>query len=169
MKTTLSSQATDWCEGRRLRAWELHQQGWSQQRIAAALGVTQSAISKWLARAHTGGISALKRRKAPGRVARLSAEQRARLPELLAQGAEAFGFRGAIWTCSRVAELIKRSFGITYHPAHISRLLHRLGYSVQRPVERATQRDEAAIRGWWEQRWPALKKKPTTRSGVLSG
>jgi predicted transcriptional regulator len=30
----------DWREGRRLRAWELKQQGWSQRRIAEALGVT---------------------------------------------------------------------------------------------------------------------------------
>jgi transposase len=160
MKATLSSQATDWCEGRRFRAWELHQQGWSQQRIAAALGVTQSAISKWLARARTGGISALKRRKAVGRAARLSAEQRARLPELLAQGAEAFGFRGAIWTCPRVAEVIKRSFGITYHPAHVSRILKAIGWSLQQPIRRARQRNEPAIQHWREHDAPALKKKP---------
>ncbi len=38
MKTTLSATATDWREGRRLRAWELHEQGWSQSQTAAALG-----------------------------------------------------------------------------------------------------------------------------------
>jgi transposase len=166
MKATLSSQATDWGEGRRLRAWELHQQGWSQQRIAAALGVTQSAVSKWLARAHIGGISALKRRKAPGRAASLSAEQRARLPELLAQGAEAFGFRGAIWTCPRVAEVIKRSFGITYHPAHISRILKAIGWSLQQPIRRARQRDEPAIQHWREHDAPALKKRLNSTSSA---
>ena len=66
-----------------------------------------------------------------------------------------------------MGEVIRRTFGVTYDPSHISRLLHRLGYSVQRPIERATQRDEAAIRVWWEQRWPALKKRPTTRNGDL--
>jgi len=53
-----------------------------------------------------------------------------------------------------VGEVIRRTFGVTYDPSHSSHLLHRLRDSVQRPIERATQRDEAAIRGWWEQRWP---------------
>jgi hypothetical protein len=48
---------------------------------------------------------------------------------------------------------------ITYHPSHVSRLLHGVRHSVQRPVERASQRDEAAIRAWWRDRWPALKKR----------
>ena len=64
-----------------------------------------------------------------------------------------------------MGEVIRRTFGVTYDPSHVGRLLHTLGYSVQRPIERATQRDEAAIRGWWEQRWPASKKKPTTKGG----
>ncbi len=96
--------------------------------------------------------------------AKLTPDQRAQLPALLDRGAEAYGFRGQAWTCKRVGEVIRRTFGVTYDPSHISRLLHRLGYSVQRPIERATQRNEDAIRVWWEQRWPALKKKPTMRS-----
>src|SRR5215208_4049678 len=40
----------DWREGRRLRALELHEQGWSGKAIAAALGVSQSAVSQWLNR-----------------------------------------------------------------------------------------------------------------------
>jgi transposase len=160
MKSLASSHATDWCEGRRLRAWELDQQGWSQQRIAAALGVTQSAVSKWLARARQGAVSALARRKAAGRVARLTVEQRAQLPALLSQGAEAFGFRGAVWTRARVAEVIKRSFGITYHVAHIGRILKTIGWSRQQPIRRARQRNEVAIQHWRDQQAPALKKKP---------
>jgi len=53
-----------------------------------------------------------------------------------------------------VGEVIWRTFGVSSDPSHSSRLLHRVGDSVQRPIERATQRDEAAIRGWWEQCWP---------------
>jgi transposase len=148
MKSLASSHATDWCEGRRLRAWELHQHGWSQQRIAAALGVTQSAVSTWLVRARQGGVSALARRKAAGRRARLTAEQPAQLPALLSQGAEAFGFRGAVWTRARVAEVIKRSFGVTYHVAHISRILKAIRSRRQQPIRRARQRNQLAIQQW---------------------
>ena len=82
----------DWREGRRLRAWVLHQQGWSQVRIAAALGVTQGAVSQWVKRARESGEDALRTRRSPGAPRRLTTEKRAQLPALLAHGAEAFGF-----------------------------------------------------------------------------
>lgn len=155
-----STEARDWREGRRLRAWELHQQGWKQREIAAALGVTQGAVSQWLCRGKEGGVKALRGRKAPGATPRLSLDQRARLLELLAQGAEAYGFRGEVWTCARVTEVIRREFGVSYHPAHVSRLLKALRLSLQKPARRADQRDEEAIERWKEERWPSLKKGP---------
>src|ERR687895_168621 len=97
MDNSLSKEATDWREGRRFRAFELRQQGWSQQRIAEALGVSKGALSQWMKRArHGGGVEALKRQPAPGALPRLSENQRAKLPELLAQGAQAHGFRGEL-------------------------------------------------------------------------
>src|SRR4029450_9386059 len=128
MDNSLSKEATDWREGRRLRAFELKEQGWSQQRIAEALGVSQ-----WMKRARDGGgAQALKRRPAPGARPRLSEEQRAKVPELLERGAEAHGFRGEVWTCERVAEVIRKEFGVSYHPAHVSRLLKALRHSLQK-------------------------------------
>jgi|SRR5215212_12041200 len=160
MNTNLSSQASDWREGRRLRAWALHQQGWTQQQIADALGVTQGSVSKWLTRAQAQGVTALRRKKASGPLARLTKEQRARLAVLLSQGAQAFGFRGAVWTRGRVAALIKRTFGVSYHVAHVGRILKALRFSRQQPIRRARQRNEQAIQAWREQDAPALKKKP---------
>lgn len=112
MDNSLSKEATDWREGRRLRAWELKQDGWSQQEIAEALGVSKGAVSQWMKRTRQGGVEALKRQPAPGAAPRLSEEQRARVPELLERGAEAYGFRGEVWTCGRVAEVIRREFGV---------------------------------------------------------
>lgn len=159
----------EWREGRRRRAWELKHQGWKQQDIAAALGVTAGAVSQWLKRAREQGVEALRRHPAPGRQPRLTAEQITQLPSLLERGPEAYGFRGQVWTCQRVAEVIRRTFGVMYHPAHVSRLLHAVRHSVQRPVERAAQRDAAAIAAWWRDRWPALEKKRPTISAPSSG
>src|SRR5215813_6398222 len=153
MKT--SNVRLDWREGRRRHAWELKQAGWKQQDIAAALGVTSGAVSQWLTRARADGVDdGLRAHPASGRPPKLTPEQRAQLPALLDRGAEADGFRGQVWTCKRVVEVIRHTFGVTYDPSHVGRMLHTLGSSVQRPIERATQRDEAAIRGWWERRWP---------------
>lgn len=153
------AQATDWREYRRLRAWTLKQQGWKQQDIAEALGVTPGAVSQWMKQARAGGKEALRRRATPGRTPRLSAEQKAKLPARLAQGAEAYGFRGAVWTRKRVAQVIRRAFGVSYSPRHVGRLLDALDWSVQQPEERATQRDEAAIHQWVEAEWPRIKKR----------
>ena len=159
----------DWREGRRLRAWELKAKGWSQQAIAEALGVTAGAVSQWMRRGRAGGVEALKRRIAPGPRPKLTDEQRAQMPVLLAQGAEAFGFRGDVWTAKRVATVIRREFGVRYHPNHVGKLLRALGWSVQKPIERASQRNEAAIEAWRTERWPALKKGLTRRAGPSSG
>src|SRR5260370_11306705 len=152
----------DWREEGRKRAWGLKQQGWRQKDIAAALGVSAGAVSQWLKRAReVGGVAALARRPPPDRTPRLSQAQRTQIPALLARGAEAHGFRGDVWTATRVAEVIRRTFGVRYHRDHVSRLLRQLGWSRQQPVERATQRNEAAIQQWYEQRWPTLKNGPS--------
>ncbi len=98
MEKNHSSQVTNWREYRRYQAWELFQRGWKQKDIAVALGVTKGSISQWVKRAKAGGVESLRHRKPPGARPRLTQEQRAQLPGLLTQGAEAFGFRGDIWT-----------------------------------------------------------------------
>ena len=87
MEKTLSSQASNWREGRRLRALELKERGWKQTHIADALGVTQGAVSQWMKRAREEGVEGLRHKPPPGATPRLSEQERAELPELLARGA----------------------------------------------------------------------------------
>lgn len=163
-----STPPKNWREERRLCAWQLREQGWKQKDIATVLGVTEGAVSQWFKKVKTQGVEALRHQPPPGAQPKLSPQQRAQLPVLLAMGAEAFGFRGQVWTTERVAEMIKQQFGVSYHPAHCSRLLRSIKYSQQKPIQRATQRDEAAIQTWKEQRWDELKKRPKMKSGVSS-
>ncbi len=115
------------------------------------------------------GVEALRSCRRPGGPAKLTAEQRAQIPALLARGAEAYGFGGDVWTAKRVADVIGRTFGVRYHPDHVSRLLRQAGWSVQRPIQQATQRDEDAIRRWREERWPAIKKRQVRKGTRSSG
>src|SRR5918999_476961 len=138
----------NWKAARRLQAWRLKQKGWSQRQIAEALGVSEGAVSQWMKRAHQAGPEALRRRPSPGAPRRLSADQLARLPDLLRRGPAAYGFRGDLWTRNRIAEVIRLEFGVVYHPTHVGRLLHVLRWRSQKPMRRARQRDEAAIAPW---------------------
>lgn len=153
-----------WREARRFRAWELHLIGWTQAQIAEALGVTAGAVSQWFKKVRENGLQSLRSRKGGGPNPKLTAEQLGRVPELLAKGSEAYGFRGDIWTRARVGAVIKKEFGVVYSEGHVGRLLDKVGWSRQKPAERASQRDEAEIARWNEETWPELKKKPTTTS-----
>ena len=169
MNTPDPPKPASWHEGRRLRALHLHQLGWTQAHIAAALGVTQAAVSQWLKRARLAGATAWRAHPAPGPTPLLDSAQLSHLLDLLQQGAAACGFLGEVWTRRRVAQLIKEQFGVSYHPTHVGRVLKRLGWSPQKSVVRATQRDEAAIAAWYSERWPALKKRRLRKAGVSSG
>jgi transposase len=158
MEKPLSSQATNWREGRRLRAFELKERGWKQSEIAEALGVSEGAVSQWMKRATEEGAEALRHKPPPGAPSRLSDDERAKLPKLLTKGAQAHGFKGELWTCERVAIVIRKEFGVSYQPAHVSRVVRALGLSLQKPQRRAEQRDEEDIDNWKEKKWPSLKK-----------
>jgi transposase len=154
-----------WKQERRRRAWILHQKGWSYALIAEALGVTPGAICQWVMRARGDGPDALQARSRRGQGARLSEAQRALVPSLLARGAPAYGFEGDVWTCRRIAVVLDATFGVRYSPEHVRRLLHGLRWTYQKPVVRASQRDERAVLAWMTERWPRLKKKPTRKGG----
>jgi transposase len=160
----MNNSPKDWKEARRLQAWHLMQQGWSQRQMAEALSASEGAVSQWIARARKEGPEALRRRPRPGAPCRLTAGQLVRLPELLHQGAEAYGFRGQVWTCGRIAAVIRLECGISYHPVHVGRRFKAIGWSPQKPARRARQRDEAAIARWREDTWPALKRGPRRSS-----
>ena len=160
----------NWKEARRFQAWHLKQQGWSQRQIAEALGVSEGAVSQWMRRAREAARRPSVSRPRPVHPAGWPPTSWRALPELLHRGAEAYGFRGQVWTCGRIAAVIRLEFGVSYHPVHVGRLLKALRWSPQKPARRARQRDEAAIARWREETWPALKRgrKPRGRRSSSS-
>ena len=104
----------------------------------------------------------------PGRPARPSDAQLGLLPDFLWHGAEAYGFRGEVWTCGRVAQAIEEEFGVRYHKGHVSRLLKALGWTPQVPITRAIQRDEEAVERWQRDVWPALRRQARREHRTLA-
>lgn len=143
-------------EWRRLRALAMIRLGWRKVDIAHALGVTRGAVSHWMAEVHRGGKGALRSHPSPGRPPKLSVEQHRLIPDILWHGAEAYGFRGEVWTTERVSEVLALEFGVTYSKSHISRLLKAIGWTPQMPITRALQRNEREIRLWQKNVWPEI-------------
>jgi putative transposase len=135
----------------------------SQAQIARHLGVSEATISKWKKVLEQKGPAGLQARKASGRPPKLSAADKRQLVEKLEQGALAAGFATEQWTQARVKKVIEQEFGVHYHRDYISRLLHGLGWSVQKMDPRAIERDEELIQAWLDQDWPRIKKGAAAR------
>ncbi len=142
-----------------MQAWCLSQQGWRQGDIAAALDVTQGAVSRWLTIARRAGPNSLRAHPRPGRPARLTPEQKRLIPDFLGHGAEAYGFRGEVWTCPRIARVLRQEFGVSYSRSQVSRLMKELQWTPQVPLTRALQRDEQVIEHWRADRWPQIRDR----------
>jgi transposase len=135
--------------------------------IAAELEVVRASVNQWLRWYDTAGTEALQPRKAPGPAPRLDPGQRAELTRLIEEGPQAAGYTGGLWTGPRIGDLIRRRFGVRYHNHHIPRLLHRLGFSVQRPRKRLARADKEAQEIWITKRLPAIRKKAARCRGVV--
>lgn len=118
-------------EMRRLRAWELRQQGWAQNRIAEALGVTPGAVSQWLKRARETGIESLRSRKGGGPNTRLTAEQIRQIPILMARGPEAYGLAAGEWTRNRIIAMLRQVYGVKFSHGHMGRILKQCGIQLR--------------------------------------
>jgi len=150
---------SDWREWRQLQAWRLTQRGWKQCDIATALDASEGAVSQWVTVAHRDGPVGLLSRSSPGHPAKLTPAQRRLIPDFLWHGPEAYGFRGEVWTCARVAQVIAEEFGVRYHKGHVARLLKELCWTPQVPITRAIQRDEQEIERWRVVTWPRLRSQ----------
>jgi transposase len=157
----------DFREWRRLQALHLREGGWRRCDVADALDVTERSVSQWTAVARVRGPRGLWSAPIPGRPPALSAEQQERIPEFLWHGAEAYGFRGSVWTCGRIAKVIEEEFAVAYDKGHVSRLLRQLRWTPQMPIRRASRRDEPAIEQWRTRTWPRLLAEARDRRRTL--
>jgi len=134
--------------------------GASIAQIVTELKCTDSAVTKWLSAYVTRGFAALTPAWSPGPAMRLSPEQQKSLARAVEAGPEAAGFACGVWTARLVAEYIRQQFGVEYNWKYVPELLHKLGFSVQRPRKRLSRADHSAQEFWLRETLPRIKKKP---------
>ena len=152
--------SADLLADRRRRALALLKTGLSLNEVARRIKCVASSVMRWRDAFRRRGADALKVGASPGRPPKLTSAQRRRLVQLLLKGPLAHGYRTNLWTTARIAELVRREFGVDYHRDHVGRLMHALGWSHQKPERRAVERDEADIERWKREAWPGIKKTP---------
>lgn len=153
----------DALEKRRFQAIRLFKRGENQSAIARQVKVVRQTVARWVQQYRAQGKRALQKAGRAGRKPRLRENDRARLEKLLVRGPERLGYETPLWTCPRVAHLIEQEFGVRYHEGHVWKILTGLGWSPQRPVGRARERNEEQIQHWKKKVWPRIKKKPSAK------
>jgi transposase len=147
----------------RLHAVALNMEGKTAPEVASILKVHHTNVCLWLHRWKDAGIQGILEGHRSGRPDRLSEEQRTALADILDSGPISYGFNSGVWTYSMVSRVIEEEFSVSYHPAHVSRILHELQFSVQRPKKILVKADKTLQSRWIRFQYPDLKKKPRAR------
>jgi len=147
-------------ERRRKRAVALLSQGLSVREVARRVKASSSSVCQWRAAYAKKGLAGLAPKPVPGRPPKLAPQRLARLWKILLNGARNYGFPNELWTLKRIAQVIRKEFGVRYHPSHVWKILRAKRWSCQVPERRALQRNERRIAHWKRYQWPAIKKSP---------
>ena len=153
-------------QARRLLAGQLLLEGRYVDEVAEIVAASESSVRRWRRAVEKGGIEALFAKPHPGRKPRLDAKQKQRLIEILLAGPRKAGYSTDLWTCRRVAEVIAKKFHVKYHPDHVGKMLHDLGWTCQKPEQRAREADDVAMERWRKRDWPRIKRGPSVAAAL---
>jgi len=152
----------------RTRAVQRVQDGESPETVIKTLGFARACIYNWLARYRAGGWQALRTGNRSGRPKKLTGPQiRWIYRTIRDKDPRQLKFSFALWTRSIIVALIKRQFGVKLSSTSVGRLLHQLGFSCQKPLYRAYQRDSELVKQWKEQVFPEIQKRAKKESATI--
>lgn len=132
--------------------------------VARIVKAAPSSVKRWKESLEMGGWDSLQPKPHLGPSPRLSREQQRTLVSVLDLGPLAAGYATDQWTCPQIADVIEQHFAVRYHPDHVRRLLHALGWTSQKPERRAREGDDAEVEQWRRRTWPRIKKGPRKAS-----
>ena len=148
-------------ETRRLLAGQLLLEGREAGEISEIVGASMGSVNRWRREMEKGGMEALQAKPHPGPKPRLTYQQKQQIVELLLAGPRKAGYPTDLWTCKRVAALVAAKFQVAYHPDHVGKMLHDLGWSCQLPEQEAREGSQAAVEQWRKRDWPRIKRGPS--------
>jgi len=139
---------------------------------ARTFGVSRMSIYNWLGAVEAGGRSALRAQKrGPKGGSRLAGHQAATVVRMIQDRCpDQLRLPFALWTREAVAELIQQRYGIGLSVWTVGRYLRHWGFTPQKPVRRAYERDPEAVRRWLEKEYPAVRRRARAQgAGIYWG
>lgn len=144
----------------RRNAVALVRSGMTRTKVAEIIGVNRRFVGEWVEAEAAGGAAALdgkKRGRRPGEQKALTAEEETKVRRLVADKCpDQLKLPFALWTREAVAVLIERRTAKRLSLDVVGRYLKSWGMSPQRPVRRATERNETAVQQWLRDDYPNI-------------
>lgn len=136
--------------------------------IASLLKAPRSCVADWLSNYEAHGTEGLLEGHRSGRPCTLTNDQQQALDDIVESGPVAYGFTGGVWTGPMVARVLQDEFGVDFSAFHVRRILHAMGFSVQRPKRVLVRADKDQQDRWRRYIYPNIKKKPSPPANLLS-
>jgi transposase len=162
LEAQLRNDLGEWRRGRAVRAYI---DGRRVIEIASEAGVTRGSVNRWLQWYDVDHVDGLRTNVSDGPAPKLNDAQQAQLADVIERGPIAAGYQSGVWTGPMIGDLIEQRFGVRYHNHHVPRVLHQLGFSVQRPRKRLARADLERQATWLRETLPAIKKKRDSAAG----
>lgn len=137
----------------------VREKGQPPEEVIKIFGLHRTNIYKWLRVFDAKGYAGLKSTKSNGPISKISAKQKQQLYKYLLKNPTQLKFEYALWTVPMIIELIRVKFGVTYSGVQAGRILKEIGFSKQKPLERAYQQDPEKVKEWLGSQYPAIRKE----------
>jgi len=137
--------------------------GKSRAEVGRLLGVSRAAVSGWVSKYKKAGSAALKKQKRGRRsqdMKLLKPYQCATIVNMIKDNCpDQLKLAFALWTREAVADLIERKFGLKLAVRTVGSYLKRWGFTPQKPLRRAYERQEKAVKVWLNETYPKISAR----------
>jgi len=139
----------------------VEEQGMSQAEAVRTFGVSKTAVHNWRKAYRDGGMTALKSKpRGRPRRSRLAGHQAATTVRIIQDRCpDQMKLPFALWTRDAVRQLIAERFDIDLSVWTVGRLLKKWGFTPQKPLRRAYERDPVAVQRWLDEEYPAIRRQ----------
>ena len=142
----------------RIRGVKAVLSGASPTKMSELLGVNQDTVFNWLAKYRQGGWNNLKRRKAPGRPPIVRGRHLKWIYKMITKDPQQLNFPFVLWTRRRVQQAIKERYGISLSTTSVGRLMNELGFTCQKPIHKAYERNPSLVNEWLKKEYPKIRR-----------